>query len=658
MALTSSEHRNRQDLMNTADQVFKDMERDGVKFELEVGWAKNYDDLFRNEIQRSSESEILARVLSVGRGIIVGRGGSGKTFLMRRVARQALKQGVLPILLDLKDWKKADYQAWNRWAERPGGGADFLIERFSRPKTSFLELDYLPPTAQKILLVDGLNEIAERTGQEALLALDEFARTQIQASVLVTDRLTRRHLPFPSKWTLGKVLPISKERIKKYGAARFLNGPLAPMLELPYFLDTVLKNPKDKSLSSSRTHEEFLASHAGLTGDDLKTASAAAFTVYKEGMTRSFSLADFEQTAGAHVVSKLVAAGILEKNQGSAQFAHHLLHDYLAARHMASFEPSQWNQENLDAISFNASSFDTIVLILERLSSDRADIFLRHVYDWNLYATGYALTERNPSHVGPSAEMEIVIFSMLAEKKFDRILATAQRAGDALLVSNSEHVAPFRNAQSMNDVFAATKSIQTSAGWFLEWRDIFTREPGQPASVADVTQIQVGDSVLGWTWANVLRRLELNEPQLVLLREMLQEPSPTVKWRVVHVLGAFPSELSMASLISALQPNIELNVRYGAVRSLAEMASRADDELRRRLFAQLESNLEVLTKDEKVLSELKRALMIRPGVEPVGWIKMVLALAREFYKSADDPKNKDQWIAYVGEVEALYDGQV
>ena len=74
-----------------------------------------------------------------------------------------------------------------------------------------------------------------------------------------------------------------------------------------------------------------------------------------------------------------------------ASFRHHLIHDYLAALHMAQ-DRSTWTPGGFDTITLTASSFDPLAMVLEQLPDPAdADLFLRRIYDWNFYGAAYAL---------------------------------------------------------------------------------------------------------------------------------------------------------------------------------------------------------------------------------------------------------------------------
>jgi hypothetical protein len=129
----------------------------------------------------------------------------------------------------------------------------------------------------------------------------------------------------------------------------------------------------------------------------------------------------------------------------------------------------------------------------------------------------------------------------------------------------------------------------------------------------------------------------------------------TVQWRIVHVLGAFPSGENKDLLFRALEPEFHTDVRYGAIRSVVEMMSRAQEDLREIIVGDLRDRRPVLEQNEIVLRELKRALLIRPDMKPPRWEETVLKVVREFYRHADRQETRDAWRRFALELEALYE---
>jgi hypothetical protein len=475
-------------------------------FTLHLGWSSNYDDLLAGKYEQSDEEKLLGKVLEKGKVVIAGRGGGGKTHLLYRTMRRATSYGFVPIFVDLKKWNGADYELWKDWTKTDlAEGANFLIDRFSRPKVSALELDWLPPTTKKLLIVDGLNELSANVGQQILQALNEISTDQIQTYVIVADRLIRRQLPSENRWALATVLPFSEAQIRSY----FRNQSSAPadfrILEIPFFLNAAIKGDMVSGGRAAISHA-YLKKHSGLNESQLDRLAKFAFDAYVGNRARSFEYQALVQSTGSNIAEMVLISGVVNKlDDRFAFFSHHLVHDYLTARYVAAAPQAVWTRETLNAISFDRSSFDVIALVLGLLRGQQANLFLRTLYDWDLYAAGYALAEADIQGDGPAKEMRTVIFAMLAEKRFDIVSATKQRANDALLVSQASDAIPYRDASDLHEVFSAVGMLISPENWFNEWRRLFSTPLGQNINDEDLSRTSRTSLLIGWGRAKSLR---------------------------------------------------------------------------------------------------------------------------------------------------------
>ena len=299
-------------------------------------------------------------------------------------------------------------QEWKEWTSSEiGDAADFLVRRFGGIGLGAIDLDRLSPDVPKILLVDGLNEITSPVGAQILHLLDELVRDQINLSVLVADRLIRRELPNPARWSIGTLLPLSQDEVRRHLGEKVDVKP-GGILTSPFFLDAALRY-RVEGHRRSQTSERFLILHGGVDELHLDRVAAAAFDAYQRSRSRVFDRAVFAGLAGEAATTALERSNtLMPPESGRRYFAHHILHDYLAARYFAQRPVEEWTAQALSELSFDASSFDAVELVFEQLDEERADLFLQQLYDWNLYAAGYALaqardtdacvgTERGPS---------------------------------------------------------------------------------------------------------------------------------------------------------------------------------------------------------------------------------------------------------------------
>lgn len=643
-------------LQMASQSVAESLESHPPEFELEVGWASTYDDLFASRVRTMSETSVLDAAMRHGRCIIAGRGGGGKTRLLYRTMRAAAANGVICLLVNLRNWTGQDYVDWKDWTSSGiGVGASFLLERFSKPEIDALTLDMLPPTARKLLIVDGLNEITSDVGQQILTALNDFAGDQIGLSVLVADRMTRRELPSPHRWALAKVLPMSAEKIAKHYQAQQLGGGAADELSIPFFLDAAMRS---ESLGQSKyeTHSKYLLDHGVSTEQELQALSAAAYQLYSDYQSRTFPLTGLSQLVGNDVCERLRDAQVVVSVGGDdAQFSHHLLHDFLSARYVVGLDDKEWSTAVLNAVSFNGGSFDAISMVLSQLKQDVADRFLRRLYDWNLYAAGYALSDLGGRADGPSREMQAVILAMLAEKRFDLVEPTRQRANDALSLIEAPIAGPIKASDTMSALFSVLQKMESHEEWFRGWTRLFTTTPEESVFPDDLKLIQVDDSIAGWTMANVGRRVRLDGAQQKELRASLGDASAVVRWRIAHLLGAHPSPENARALWTLLKDDKDRDVRYGAVRSLVETAARTPDaDLREEVVNLLVERGPSVAAEKRVKDELKRALLVTQSEAPSDWLGHIREVVRGVYVAETSATEREAWREYIDFAEIRY----
>ena len=172
------------------------------------------------------------------------------------------------------------------------------------------------------------------------------------------------------------------------------------------------------------------------------------------------------------------------------------------------------------------------------------------------------------------------MLAMLANRRFDLQKNTATRAADALAISPSPAARELLSAPDREAVIARVARAPYAEPWFVGWRDVFTIPVGAPAPDQLVQQILEPDSVIGWTAANVVKHLTVDDARQASLRDEATNESPTVRWRVAHALGAFPSPANAAILFTLLTDADEW-VRFGATRSLVELRALAPDSVLR-----------------------------------------------------------------------------
>jgi hypothetical protein len=427
------------------------------------------------------------------------------------------------------------------------------------------------------------------------------------------------------------------------------------ILSSPFFLDAALRY-NIEGHRRSQASERFLIAHGELKPAHLDRVAAAAFDAYERLRARVFDRAEFAMLAGEEATGALERSRtLITTSEAKSYFAHHLLHDYLAARHVARLPSELWTPRTLSIISFDASSFDAVELVFEQLQQQKADLFLRQIYDWNLYAAGYALAQEQDAYAAASKEMRAVIFAMLAEKRFDFILATRQRATDALAFMQLADAAKFREATSLDLVFKALDKVESNEIWFNEWRTLFSTTPQTELNFETFASIRSYDSIIGWTVANVAKRSTINEDASAALAQWVQdEINPTVRWRIAHALGAFPSRTSLDTLLQLLDNDPDGYVRYGSIRSIVELAARSNTEFQGTISDAIGTRAETISDQPRVLGELRTSLLVDPDIVTSEWIAFVQNIVRKMFSATDEFKERDLWRRRLYDAETLY----
>lgn len=628
----------------------KSKEVPSPQFPYEIAWASSYGGMFRRSYAEvTGVDRILERVAEHGRALLSGKGGSGKTNIVRRVQSVAEERNFITVFVDMRRWSPQLQERWEALDDEPLAHANFLLSQLGDPSLSLSAIDEPEPTRWTLIVVDGLNEVRSSIGQQVIAAADRLAATFSTLSVLLTDRLVRRDID-ESRWALGLVLPLSERIVQdvlaglpRRDAWRTATDGQRLMLENPFFLDKVIHDGQIAS-TSSEALSVYLERHAGLSDRECDAAALGAFNTYKAGYGgRSFPRTTFSLDAGTQVTRRLEQSGVLRSIDEIAYFEHHLFHDYLSARYLSS-HPREWRERSFDAMSFNASSFDAVSKVLELIDGSFADDFIRKLYDWNPYAASYAMSETVSSDRRVSEDMENVIAAMLAERRWDIVRPTALRAEDALAILGTERAQKYLKANTLDEVLASVSSIKGKEKWFHSWQRLYTLPRHSEVQHEELELLVVPDSILGWTATNVFRRLELSDEQLSYVRQLAgNSMTGTVRWRAVHVLGAFPLEDNRVALTERLRKDHYSWVRYGALRSLMEMAARSA-EVRSQVLEELSNEVDLLAGDKLLRDEFSRAANAEISCAEVeGWKSGVGRVIRALADRAKSERDLEHW---------------
>lgn len=621
------------------------MTKDRPVFHYKLGWSTDYGLLFRREFsQETGTVAVLEVARRTGRALLVGKGGSGKTTIAHRLIEAASHNGNLTCLIDLKLWSARLEREWERLEQKAMLRADLLLSEFGHPSLSLSKIDQLRPELTKFIVIDGLNEVRSSIAEQILGTADRLASTIIDLSVIVTDRLVRREAAL-DHWSLAMVLPLEEHATR--GAIEEALGPAIDwatvtvgqkrLLENPFFLDKAIQE-KTVSSNVAEAISRYLSIHTGLSEAELSTVAFAAFAMYQAAGARSFDVDEMSRITGSKTFEQLVQSGVVEREHRIAYFSHHLFHDYLSAKYVAG-APERWNYDALNTISFGASSFDAIALVLQLLGGSSADNFVRRVYDWNPYAAAYALSDLEGDHV--SNDLKFVIAAMLAQRLDDIFSKTAERSADALSLLGT--FASKRLLKAPGQIQTLLTEVNGEHEWFSEWKGLATQPNRAKPENRTLEFLTSDDPILGWTAANVIRRQNPDNAQFAAIRNLAEnsEAAP-VRWRSVHALGAFAGNENEQVLLRRLTEDTDEWVAYGALRSLMEMAARSR-EMRVTVMADLLGHVELLYSRRRLREEFARAVFAQVD-DPRSWLDAVGVIIQEFAYRAEDRAAFESWV--------------
>ncbi|MGC2237989.1 MAG: hypothetical protein WA584_17650 [Pyrinomonadaceae bacterium] len=592
---------------------------------------------------------LIAKTIDKTRLILQGYAGGGKSANLVNIVNRAWGDNYIPILINLKKWTLPDSDYLRALAEEHNNERikfDALLKA-SLVDLTCEKIDVFPANIPKIILVDGLNEVDGRETRNNILAfLDGYVRTSLLTYALVTDRRVETN-SYTSKWTIAELNPLDSDEVRSHIDSKFdagtysqLSEKALELLRIPYFLDYALESNNLRLESAAKTIEtffmdSFFIKEGNINEAGLNNLAEAAFNAYAEFKSTSFDVETFRKWLdNEELWEHLIGSGVIRMLEAKASFDHQLKHDYLASRHLAQ-DKKIWNSTSFDAVTLEAKNLESLLMTLEQLPGEnQGDEFVRKLYDWNWAATVMFVTEAlKLDEKLCSKEMIIIVLSVVAEKLFDPIQQTRERAEKQLESFSGDIGDSFRQAESLNDVIQLVKNFESNENWFLEWKSLFIRLDAPPINEPEIRLITSEDAIKGWTAANVIKRFKLNESDLRQLRaiydahdtqhDITNRHRDAVQWRVLHALGTSDDAENVNLLIRALNGKGYHWAKYGAGRSLIEIAAiTSNNKLRECIVQQLQASLNNL--ESKVIVEICQAAQYRNA--PDDWVEVLKPL--------------------------------
>lgn len=607
--------------------------------------------------EKESDSENMYQYQKNFRKICLkGQAGSGKSEIVRRMAQSQVADGIVTVFVNLKvhgqDIKK---------------GLSNSKELSTKEKIDvILKASIVPCNMEQIekferpfcLIIDGINEVSfgdleNPTPKTIIQALDDYVQSNSNASVVVTDRPTKRD--FFDGWKEINILRIDDDEAKsvidgKFGNDTYenLSSTTRQILGTAFFLNLSLKRKNPNMVSRGETMYDFLRDVTKLSDEELDNFSEFLFETSKVSQGLEFSIptlsSEFE-----NIAKKLQSSGILNGGNEESTLEHQLEHEYLFSRYLLNHS-SEWNGNTFDLVTLNANSFEAINMAFEQITDRKlADSFLLKLYDWNLSATINAV--KGNSGIGIdnySQEIVAAILALANLKRFDKSFYTASYATETLECIDHPMMKELIKTKNLNDIIAITDQLTSSYDWFDVWKDLFKFDRTSSAPEETVNLIRAPISLLGWTASNVLKDCLLSEQNQLQLRTIYHASDSgnmihnTRRWRVIHSLGSFPSEKNSELLLHALLTSNHYWVRYGAARSLIEMAAIADDTIRKQILVKLSGSLKDL--DEGIWNEIRKTAFFKGALRE--WDKEILPILKQMQQLAPS-RYREEWENYI-----------
>jgi predicted DCC family thiol-disulfide oxidoreductase YuxK len=615
-----------------------------------------------------TSSEFFQSVVTSNKPVLLSApGGSGKTHFLIDVVYRAMERGRAPFWLDLSklDDKKANAQP-------------LTSERIIELTSASGGIDQFRTTGNNaFVVVDGLNEFGEFREKIASVLAD--LRRTGGVPVILGDRLGPR--ASRDYFKLSTLSPLSLDQIRKsIGPALREEDTWKRLLSSPFFLSLYLKVRGD-DISNALTRNEMFRRYFAVhvfsgSPDSWKPAriSKPAYEFYRCIESRAAARAKWLEVGFEESdLTILQQSGALLKGSNPEdiiEFQHQLLHDWLAANHVAALPKDGWTNETFEAVTLRRGSFESISFTAEQLSSDRVTEFLVCAYDWNwLGVLQVILNFEQRQHGGVSPvgrEFRDALFSLNALRQFDLF----EHTQDAVRVSLKHYsdlvdALPIDNRRNTDEVLEAYRT-RYGTGPLESPFDTF-RDTLLNTSIADAKAVEklATGPFLGWTAANMIRLVEMTSDyvaQAIFLFKTLRTVAPKVqesvgvRWRIVHTLGRAKQGSNLTEFIQGVLFDAEESplVRLGAARSFMERAALEESPNERHAaICKLIDRMNAI--DSSVArSELRKATIIgNYNAVPAGWYDDVEPLVQKGLEMARAAHAGDveQWERRLKDVE-------
>jgi hypothetical protein len=671
----------------------------------------------------------LARILIAGKDknnvavkdiLLHAPGGAGKSSFLLELLQSSPDENLVPFLVDFSkgDEEKSSTSQINAkdqlklWFDQyeATGDVEALLDLAKSPKGNL----------RPLLVIDGFNQ-ARRQWGSVLETLTKLSKQILaSASIIVADRMQDRGSAMEA-FRHAVIPPMSPPAYRDALCGRpqlaVASDPnWYPILSSPLFLNLLLTIPQKNDGSTQALPSRFqilnwyFREECKFNSQDLRVLTDFAFKVYDECRQTAIpekELADFYSGPGASLQERIEGKGLIHRlGVRDFEFRHQVLHDFLVALKEASSKERE-DETLLRAPAFNivsldSASQDAIELAVEALQYPSELLgkrgrplgpreFLTAVFDWNYWITLQCVASfdrRGDSPLPPWVRHAVYAHNL--ERRFDPFLHTVFRAerlrgqipvSKDLTYINSGNRAEI--AEAIRTVMGQLPSIDLSEDQYRQqWLDLYLRD--RPFLLQDLEPLWL-DPLLSWTAANTIRRFD-NPPEvteeivrLYRISKATSDSAPKAamfRWRLVHALGTGKSTALNKLAEIALDSYEDGDVRYGAFRSLIELAvTRGSAADRSRILDRIQAEMPNLFYDERaselfrVRRELRRTCAFN---EPCvsgrqGWLKdwlkdglphfaRILRTGENLAKNAKLAKEGELWNAWASAAENVPTG--
>jgi hypothetical protein len=600
----------------------------------------------RLEVESLSSVGLLTEKLP-NRSLLMAPGGWGKTSILSKLGIEALNRGWDVFFLDLARVNGAIEPSGQR-TESSG-----FEDLFNTTSKSHRYDDYgkaLNSSSEVLLLVDGLNEFQRQASDRVMELLNEQAIKCPNLRILAADRLVHER---PEPFVLFGIAPLAVEEVGRHVPDLLGNPRYLELMRIPFFLDLELRLRAAGQAGNREGRQEMISSYfrrvGRLSSAELNELSGVALEAYRKYGTRVFPMEWLRSCLSGEVVEKLAGAGfLLAAETEDARFRHQLLHDYLVGRFLAGGGAKLWTPEFFDVATFSGNSPEPLIIAAEIIRHKLED-FVLQVYDWSYSIALLVLAERVPmDQGGPGEELLLALTAMYSEKQFDTFTDTVDESRKRLRELPIPRKEDFLGLRSQEELVRLVARLNFTTAQYREWQRLYSRKQTPVAKDEDLELLFQG-SLTGWTAVNVFRRIGVAPSQQGVLREKYRAyrkfkpvESVSFRWRVMHLLGRCSGD-ETAKLLWEVVLDARENqwVRYGALRSLVEVAYFVGGEMRVAILKKLCQELDRIAENKVLFYCVARSALI-VGADRE-WYRAVEKLVRTASERDEAAEDEEFW---------------